>query len=161
MSVRDLFTSMCSSDEDSARRWMNYWAFDTIGTLAFGAAFGMLESGKDRTRVEYEDAQGNKTVDYCSAIQIINERGEYSATMGCAPEWIRGYLAKLPWFAKRLKSVKALSGIALARVNDRLVNGSEREDLLAMLQNAKDEKGENMGKMELTAEALTQLIAGE
>ncbi|KDN51978.1 putative benzoate 4-monooxygenase cytochrome P450 [Tilletiaria anomala UBC 951] len=141
--------------------WMNFWAFDTIGTLAFGAAFGMLETGKDRARVEYEDpSTGKKTVDDCSAIKIINERGEYSGTMGCAPEWIRPYLAKLPWFAQRLKSVKALTGIALARVNDRLLNGSEREDLLAMLQAAKDETGEPMGKMELTAEALTQLIAG-
>ncbi|MCO5547857.1 hypothetical protein L7F22_001309 [Adiantum nelumboides] len=80
--------------------------------------------------------------------------------MGLAPVWIRPYLAKLPWFAQRLRSVKALTGIALARVNDRLVNGSDRDDLLSKLQNAKDDSGENMGKMELTAEALTQLIAG-
>ncbi len=145
----------------STYRWMNYWAFDTIGTLAFGAAFGMLESGEDRARVEYEDpSTGKVKVEHCSAIQIINERGEYSATMGCAPEWMRSTLVKLPWFSQRLKSVKKLSGIALARVNDRLVNGSEREDLLALLQAGKDDKGETMEKMELTAEALTQLIAG-
>lgn len=140
--------------------WLNYFAFDTIGALAFGSTFGMLERGGDKARVEYEDANGNKVVDYCSAIDIINERGEFSATMGLAPVWMRPYLIKLPWFSKRLKSVKALTGIALARVNDRLENGSEREDLLAKLQSAKDDRGEPMGKMELTAEALTQLIAG-
>lgn len=140
--------------------WLNYFAFDTIGALAFGNTFGMLENGVDEARVEYEDADGNKKVDHCSAVQIINERGEYSATMGLAPMWIRPYLLKLPWFSNRLKSVKKLTGIALARVNDRLTNGSEREDLLAKLQAAKDDRGEPMGKMELTAEALTQLIAG-
>ncbi|PWZ03049.1 cytochrome P450 [Testicularia cyperi] len=140
--------------------WLNYFAFDTIGALAFGSTFGMLEKGVDEARVEYEDANGNKQVDYCSAVQIINERGEFSGTMGLAPEWIRPYLLKLPWFSNRLKSVKKLTGIALARVNDRLQNGSEREDLLAKLQSAKDDRGEPMGKMELTAEALTQLIAG-
>lgn len=120
----------------------------------------MLEKGYDEADVEFEDGHGNKTVTKCSAIQIINERGEYSATLGLAPVWLRPYLAKLPWFSNRLKSVKKLTGIALARVNDRLENGSERDDLLAKLQSAKDDSGEQMGKMELTAEALTQLIAG-
>jgi len=119
----------------------------------------MLETGKDEARVEYEGPSGRK-VEYVPAIKTINERGEYSATMGLAPVWIRPYLAKHSWFAQRLRSVKALTGIALARVNDRLENGSDRDDLLAKLQNATDDTGEKMGKMELTAEALTQLIAG-
>ncbi|KAN0066397.1 hypothetical protein ACQY0O_000491 [Thecaphora frezii] len=140
--------------------WLNFFAFDTIGDLAFGSTFGMLEKGVDEAKVEYEDADGNKKVDYCSAVTIINERGEFSGTMGLAPVWIRPCLLKLPWFEGRLRSVKKLTGIALARVNDRLENGSEREDLLAKLQAAKDDRGEPMGKMELTAEALTQLIAG-
>jgi len=65
-----------------------------------------------------------------------------------------------PWFSHRLRAVKTLTGIALARVNDRLENGSERDDLLAKLQAATDDSGQPMGKAELTAEALTQLIAG-
>lgn len=120
----------------------------------------MLEKGADDTRVELVDAKGNKTVTSCAAVQIINERGEYSATLGTAPSWMRPYLAKLPWFKKRLASVKKLTGIAASRVNERLENGSDREDLLAKLQNAKDDRGEQMGKMELVCEALTQLIAG-
>ncbi|CAD6905986.1 unnamed protein product [Tilletia controversa] len=138
----------------------NYWAFDTIGDLAFGTPFGMLESGEDRVPIEYEDSRGNKRVEYGSAIQIINERGEVSATLGVAPPWMRAFLLKLPWFARRMRSVKALTGIALARVNDRLQNGSGRDDLLAKLQSGTDELGEPMSKWELTAEALTQLIAG-
>ncbi|CEH16460.1 Cytochrome P450 CYP3/CYP5/CYP6/CYP9 subfamilies [Ceraceosorus bombacis] len=82
--------------------WMNFFAFDTIGDLAFGSTFGMLESGKDVAMAEVEDANGNKETKKCSAVETINLRGE----------------------------------------------------------SAKDEKGEQMEKRELTAEALTQLIAG-
>ncbi|KAK0545320.1 hypothetical protein OC844_007367 [Tilletia horrida] len=138
----------------------NYWAFDTIATLAFGKPFGMLESGVDRVPIEFEDKHGNKRVEYGSAIKIINERGEVSATLGVAPAWLRPWLLKLSWFAQRMRSVKALTGIALARVNDRLQNGSDRDDLLAKLQAGTDERGLQMAKDELTAEALTQLIAG-
>lgn len=120
----------------------------------------MLEKGADEARVEIEDASGKINVTSCSAVQIINERGEYSATLGLAPLWVRPYLAQLPWFKTRLASVKKLTGIATARVNERLEHGSDREDLLAKLQNAKDDRGEQMGKMELICEALTQLIAG-
>ncbi|PWN40216.1 cytochrome P450 [Ceraceosorus guamensis] len=140
--------------------WMNFFAFDTIGDLAFGSTFGMLESGKDVAMAEVEDANGNKETKKCSAVETINLRGEVSATIGLVPYWLRPLTLRLPWFAKRLQAVRTLTGIALARVNDRLVNGSERDDLLAALQSAKDEKGEQMEKRELTAEALTQLIAG-
>ncbi|KAK0553836.1 hypothetical protein OC846_002367 [Tilletia horrida] len=141
--------------------WTNYWAFDTIGDLAFGRPFGMLESGMDRVPIVYEDPRtGTKRTEYGSAIQIINERGEVSATMGVSPPWSRKWLLKLPWFERRMRSVRALTGIALARVNDRLQNGSDRDDLLAKLQSGTDEQGVRMAKAELTAEALTQLIAG-
>lgn len=140
--------------------WLNFFAFDTIGDLAFGKPFGMLEQGTDDARVQYEDSEGKKVEQSCNAVQIINERGEYSATMGTIPLWLRPYAARLPWFKTRLASVRKLTGIALARVNERLEHGSDREDLLAKLQNAKDDRGEQMGKMELVCEALTQLIAG-
>ncbi len=37
---------------------------------------------------------------------------------------------------------------------------SDRVDLLARLMEGKDENGQKLGRQELTAEALTQLIAG-
>ncbi|KAE8213520.1 hypothetical protein CF327_g2993 [Tilletia walkeri] len=169
----DRWDSLCSKEAKQDRprglkgyAWIdaltetNYWAFDTIGDLAFGKPFGMLESGQDRVPIVYEDKNGNQQTEYGSAIKIINERGEVSATMGVAPAWMRPWLLKLPWFASRMRSVKALTGIALGRVNDRLQNGSDRDDLLAKLQSGTDESGEPMSKSELTAEALTQLIAG-
>lgn len=140
--------------------WMNYYAFDTIGSLAFGSVFGMLEQGRDDAEVDFEQPDGTIVKATCPAIQIINERGEYSHAMGCVPTWMRPVFKQLPWFSRRLQSVKKLSGIALSRVNHRLTHGSDRDDLLAKLQAGVDENGEPMGKLELTAEALTQLIAG-
>ena len=50
--------------------------------------------------------------------------------------------------------------MARARVNERLKTGAgDRKDLLARLQDARDEQGNPMEIDELTAEALTQLIA--
>lgn len=67
-----------------------------------------------------------------------------------------------PFFSKGVAAVKNLAGIAQARVGRRLEEGnsSGRVDLLARLQQGKDENGEPLGRAELTAEALTQLIAG-
>lgn len=53
-----------------------------------------------------------------------------------------------------------LAGIAIARVNERLSKPSDRVDLLARLMEGRDETGAKLGREELTAEALTQLIAG-
>lgn len=55
-----------------------------------------------------------------------------------------------------------LAGIAVARVRQRLEAGNpdKRVDLLARLMEGRDETGQPLGRDELTAEALTQLIAG-
>jgi benzoate 4-monooxygenase len=69
-----------------------------------------------------------------------------------------------PFFRNGLKAVEELAGIAVARVNERLKPGvaesTKRVDLLARLMEGRDDKGHVLGREELTAEALTQLIAG-
>ena len=66
-----------------------------------------------------------------------------------------------PFFSKGVEAVENLAGIAIARVKQRLDNpNTDRVDLLARLMEGKDAKGEKLGREELTAEALTQLIAG-
>ncbi|KAJ2977505.1 hypothetical protein NUW58_g7789 [Xylaria curta] len=141
-------------------QWFNYVAFDTIGDLAFGAPFGMLKAGADIAEVRI--SQDAKPV-YAPAIEILNRRGEVSAALGCLPS-IKPYAKWLPdpFFSKGLAAVENLAGIAIARVKDRLENPPDinRTDLLARLQEGRDEKGEPLGLQELTAEALTQLIAG-
>lgn len=135
----------------------NYLAFDVIGDLAFGAPFGMLEKGKDFAEV----TQPNGQTAYSPAIEVLNRRGEVSGTIGCFP-YIKPYAKHLPdpFFSQGMKAIQDLAGIAIARVNARLEKPSDRVDLLARLMEGRDESGEKLGKEELTAEALTQLIAG-
>lgn len=140
--------------------WFNFVAFDTIGDLAFGAPFGMLQTGADLAEVRMSrDAPPI----YAPAIQILNRRGEVSATLGTLPE-LKPYAKWLPdkFFTQGLTAVENLAGIAIARVKERLENPPDidRKDLLSRLQEGRDEKGEPLGFEELTAEALTQLIAG-
>ena len=141
-------------------KWFNYVAFDTIGDLAFGAPFGMLRAGADIAEVRM--SRDSPPI-YAPAVEILNRRGEVSATLGCLPQ-LKPYARWLPdpFFSKGLAAVENLAGIAIARVKDRLENppDMDRKDLLARLQEGRDEKGEPLGFEELTAEALTQLIAG-
>lgn len=67
-----------------------------------------------------------------------------------------------PFFSKGVRAVENLAGIAVARVAQRLEQGNPdgRVDLLARLMEGKDDSGKPLGRLELTAEALTQLIAG-
>ncbi|CAH0028196.1 unnamed protein product [Clonostachys rhizophaga] len=140
--------------------WFNYLAFDTIADLAFGKPFGMLSSGADIAEVRTSPTGPSI---YAPAVEIINRRGEVSATLGCLP-WLKPYARWLPdpFFYKGLEAVERLAGIAVARVSDRLQNPPDidRQDLLARLIKGKDDNGEPLGREELTAEALTQLIAG-
>lgn len=140
--------------------WFNFLAFDVIGDLAFGAPFGMLEKGADVAEIRSSPDSPPK---YASAVEILNRRGEVSATLGCYPQ-LKPYAKWLPdpFFSKGLEAVENLAGIAIARVKARLENPPDvgRSDLLARLIEGKDDKGEPLGRVELTAEALTQLIAG-
>jgi benzoate 4-monooxygenase len=140
--------------------WFNYLAFDVIGDLAFGAPFGMLSSGADMAEVR---ASPDSPPIYASAIEILNRRGEVSAALGILPA-LKPYAKYFPdpFFTEGLQAVESLAGIAIARVKTRLENPppAERKDVLQRLIDGRDEKGEPLSRQELTAEALTQLIAG-
>ncbi|EMD34717.1 hypothetical protein CERSUDRAFT_116910 [Gelatoporia subvermispora B] len=148
--------------------WWNYLAFDIIGDLAFGAPFGMLHACADSAPVaiSHEAAMKNygddaaPEVEHFPAVQVLNSRGEYSASMGVLPPHWRPLAKRIPWFRRGNQAVQRLAGIAVAAVAKRLSAPSDRTDLLSKLQEGKDDEGKLMGKPELTAEALTQLIAG-
>jgi benzoate 4-monooxygenase len=149
--------------EIDALHWMNYLAFDVIGDLAFGKPFGMLEKGADITEVRMTP---DAPLTYAPAVEVLNRRGEVNGTLGCYPQ-LKPYAKYLPdrFFRDGLQAVQNLAGIAVARVGDRLQQieeggQSDRVDLLARLMEGKDESGNKLGRSELTAEALTQLIAG-
>lgn len=142
-----------------ALNWFNYLAFDVIGDLAFGAPFGMLKEGRDFAEVRMSpDAEPT----FAPAIEVLNRRGEVSGTIGILPQ-LKPYAKYLPdpFFSNGIKAVENLAGIAIARVNERLQKPeTDRVDILARLQQGKDGNGNKLGREELTAEALTQLIAG-
>src|SRR5579859_3624934 len=129
-------------------KWANYLAFDIIGDLAFGEAFHFIEAGND----------------YNDGIRVLNERGEWSATVGTMP-WIKPFTPYMFWdgfFPQGLRSVKDLAQIAITAVEKRKKNGSNRKDLLHYLMSARDpDTDQPMPDGELKAEALTQLIAGK
>ncbi|KAH9873464.1 hypothetical protein IAQ61_004087 [Plenodomus lingam] len=141
-----------------ALNWFNYLAFDVIGDLAFGAPFGMLEKGRDEAEVKMsKDAKPT----YAPAIEVLNRRGEVAGTIGCLPA-LKPFAKYLPdpFFSNGMKAIEDLAGMAIARVSARLEAPSDRVDLLARLMQGRDEHGAPLGREELTAEALTQLIAG-
>lgn len=140
--------------------WFNYLAFDMIGDLAFGSPFGMLAAGADVAELR---SSPDAPAEYAPAIEILNRRGEISATLGIVPKLIpyAKYIPD-PFFSKGVEAVSNLAKIAIAQVRGRLEHppADARTDLLARLQEGRDDKGKPIGREELTAEALTQLIAG-
>jgi len=154
--------------------WFNYVAFDMIGDLAFGKPFGMVEAGRDIATVGSCTDRGGKTngqlqetsssaPTYAPAVQIINRRGEIVSTCAIIPKllgWAR-YIPD-PFFSKGTEARENLTRIGVASVRDRLTNPPKdaRVDILARLQEAKDDKGKPLGPDELTAEALAQIVGG-
>lgn len=139
----------------------------SAGDLAFGAPFGMLQACRDAAPVaiNHDEAMADYSkkkceVQYIPAVQILNDRGTYSASLGVLPPWMRPLVKLHPWFRNGQQAVKLLAGIAVAAVAQRLTTPTDRVDLLGKLQEGRDDDGNLMGKPELTAEALTQLIAG-
>ena len=122
----------------------------------------MIKKGADITEIRRTPSS---PVDYVHAVEVINRRGEVSATLGCLPS-LKPYAKYIPdrFFRDGIEAVANLAGIAVARVNARLESSehdkNDRVDLLARLIEGKDENGDRLEREELTAEALTQLIAG-
>ncbi|KAF5379018.1 hypothetical protein D9615_006079 [Tricholomella constricta] len=151
--------------------WVNYLAFDIVGDLAFGAPFGMIEAAKDIAKVPRnqagamdsygkDDSSGEVDVDEVPAVKILNGRGEYSMALGVLPPWWRPFVRLIPWYRRGSADVKTLAGIAIMAVKKRLSMPTDRVDLLSKLKAGRDSNGNPMGREELTAEALTLLIAG-
>ncbi|KAF8633143.1 hypothetical protein AX17_004644 [Amanita inopinata Kibby_2008] len=152
--------------------WANYLAFDIIGDLAFGAPFGMIEAARDiavvpkshknQTAVmnSYGKGAAASEVVGIPAVKTINGRGDFSMSMGVLPPWWRPIVKHIPGYRAGSEDVKTLAGIAIMAVAKRLGTPTDRVDLLSKLQSARDAEGKPLPREELTAEALTLLIAG-
>ncbi|QRW16222.1 cytochrome P450 family protein [Rhizoctonia solani] len=147
----------------------NYLAFDIIGDLAFGSPFGMIPAQRDSApMIEHVESNGDgakstkRTVKHVPAIKILNDRGDYAASLGVMPPWWRPWAKRVPWYARGNQA-----GLPDEEDDEdeegeqgEVKGKKKRTDLLEKLLQGKDESGAPMGREELTAEALTQLIAG-
>jgi benzoate 4-monooxygenase len=133
--------------------WYNYLAFDIIGRLAFGRPFGMLVTARDVAPVALSATE----VANIPAVQILNDRGEFSASLGVLPPYWRSFVRSyVPWFRQGGQAVKNLAGLAIMAVKTRLemeedktaIGDGERADLLAKLMQGKDDEGKPMGREE-------------
>ncbi|KAF7344377.1 Cytochrome P450 monooxygenase [Mycena sanguinolenta] len=107
------------------------------------------------------EKEASDDITYIPAVAVLNGRGEYTMSMGVLPAFVRPIIKRLiPWYARGLQDVQYLAGIAIVAVAKRLGQPSDRVDLLSKLQAGTDDNGAPMGRPELTAEALTLLIAG-
>ncbi|KAJ7095518.1 cytochrome P450 [Mycena epipterygia] len=146
--------------------WMNYLAFDTIGDLALGTPFGMLASAHDAAPIPATPAAltditfANPDITHIPAIAVLNGRGEYAAAMGVLPAWLRPLAARLAWYRARARSTPELTGMAIVAVSKRLATPTDRVDILSQLQTGSDERGEPLGRKELTVEAQSFILAG-
>ncbi|KAG8737497.1 hypothetical protein FRC12_017143 [Ceratobasidium sp. 428] len=166
-------------DSRDGKSWLDVLPpFDIIGDLAFGAPFGMIAAQKDAApMLEQTTAGGKPEIKYVPAVQVLNDRGDYLASLGVLPRWIRPWMKYVPGFSQGNTATQCLAGMAVAAVEKRLqigipeeeveeeeeiepTKGKTRTDLLERLMQGKDEKGEPMEREELTAEALQLLIAG-
>ena len=120
-----------------------------------------VAKSQDDTMAAYGNEGANVDIEYFPAIQILNERGDYAASMGVLPPWVRPLLRKIhPWYRSGSVASGNLIGLAVAAVYQRLKTPTDRVDILSKLQQGKDDEGKPMGYRELTGEALTFLNAG-
>ncbi|KAI0315173.1 cytochrome P450 [Amylostereum chailletii] len=155
--------------------WYGFLAFDIIGDLAFGSPFGMLVAGTDSIPVakSYKavmqtfthDGKASGALDPVNfdrtpAIKALRDLGAHTATVGSAPSSWRPLTKYIPEINKGGRALERFSGIVAAAVAKRLSAPSYRMDVLTKLLDAKDDSGAPLGPEEITAEALTVLVAG-
>ncbi|KAJ6629720.1 benzoate para-hydroxylase [Mycena sp. CBHHK59/15] len=157
--------------------WLNYLAFDILSDLVFGERIGMLErvwknpgnpfpriyiilpfpQGSDVVSIQRPD---NSFVNE-NAIALVDEREHFAAVIGIHPflQWAVSFMP----FLSGCKATSALEELARRQVLKRLSSGTNRNDILGRLINARgfDVRSPNADEVaELTAESVTLLIAG-
>ncbi|KAI0918273.1 hypothetical protein AcV5_002299 [Taiwanofungus camphoratus] len=157
--------------------WYNFWAFDTISDLAFGSPFGMLPAARDVAQIAKSPQAGMKAyalptssslastastyeVQEVAAIEMLNARNEASSLLGMVPPYWRPLIQRLPGLRRGVDGMRELTGLAVVAVARRLAAPEFREDMLKKLLSSRDENGNPMGPEELSAEAITLIVAG-
>ncbi|KAH9924737.1 cytochrome P450 [Fomitopsis serialis] len=154
--------------------WLNFWAFDTIGDLAFGLPFGMLKAGKDVARVAKNPEEGYKAIEKFSEgadklsieeedipyIEVLSTRAEAIAPLAFISRTWQTILQQLPGYGSNRPASKKLAALSIMAVARRLANPSGRPDMLQKLLEARDDDGKPLSPVELSAEAFVLIVAG-
>lgn len=100
--------------------------------------------------------------DSIPAVQFINKRSTFLATMGMFPKSWRPSLRKLPlsWFNGGHSASEWMLALATTAVAYRSQHHTNFNDILEKYLEATDDRGQKMDDEELIAEALTLLIGG-
>ncbi|KAH7065480.1 cytochrome P450 [Macrophomina phaseolina] len=122
--------------------WYNYTTFDVIGDLAFGEAFGCLESS------DYHP--------WVKAIFQLSKGGVVMQTASFFPGLTAAILRCVPEKAKR--SREEHFALTMAKLERRVALGKERPDLIEGLLKKREEW--NMPMTHLQGNASTLIIAG-
>nr|BAK09428.1 cytochrome P450 [Postia placenta] len=154
--------------------WFSYWSFDTIGDLAFGHPFGMLETGKDVAQIAKSNARGMQAIAQGTsdsekatlelvdipAIEVLTARADALFVVAYLPPWAQKIVGRLPSFRSGYAAAPKLAGMAVAAVANRLASQYDRADMLSKLLQGRDEDGKPYSPEELSAEAWVLIIAG-
>ena len=146
----------------------SYLAFDIAGDLIVGTPLGMLKATKDADvvpkRPDSMNSRGGKEMGSevvgVPDSQLMGGRGESSVTVGVLPSYWRPIVKRLPGYKSKNDRMKSLARIAITAIADRIANPTDHDDFLNKLQSIRDAEGKPMSREELTAEAVTFLIAG-
>lgn len=130
----------------------------------------MLESGQDAAPVALSETEAvnsyysdHKTKIECTtvpAVKTINETVDFNTFLGCFPPQWHWVFLKLPMFKKSLHTRSLLARMAITALAKRLASGEARADFLTKLIAARDDNGQPLPEHELSAEALSLLVAG-
>ncbi|KAI0695304.1 cytochrome P450 monooxygenase pc-bph [Cytidiella melzeri] len=150
--------------------WFNYQVFDIVSNLIFDGPFGMTSSASDsvqmvRSRTAAIDAYGleEKVLEYDTipAVKTISDRSKYAISIGVLPLWWRPLVKKLPWFRTKRQAMDNIATLTVTAVGRRLKSTDVKSsNILSKGLESTDEHGDHMGNIELSAEAMTLMVAG-
>ncbi|OSX61370.1 hypothetical protein POSPLADRAFT_1145439 [Postia placenta MAD-698-R-SB12] len=154
--------------------WFSFWSFDTIGDLAFGHPFGMLETGKDTAQTVKSDVRGMEAIAQATsnsektklelvdipAIEALTARADTLFVVAYLPAWLQPIVGHLPSLQSGYNAAPKLAGLAVAAVANKFASKTDRADMLSKLLEGRDKNGNLYGPEELSAETWLLIIAG-
>lgn len=154
--------SVASSHETiNINKWLNFFTFDVIGTVAVGKSFGFLENGTDAAWGQYKNAKRNHLVK--STIESLHSAFNFKVALGqMSRQWYLVLFKLLQPWTQGGKDLSMFTSVAINQVRRRLDEGCTHEHTDFFDRALLDKEGKSRGLpfMELVSEAIVLLNAG-